>query len=115
MVRPDSELDVTVLILLFRTGSKMFERDLRLWAKQKKQVISVIHSLNDHSNIRVVEDSNSTVLECTHSFPKDQLDSNHIHRTRRRDSKLYFPKSEREIFRLLGLEWVDPRFRNADA
>ncbi|KAH0829157.1 hypothetical protein J3R83DRAFT_2666 [Lanmaoa asiatica] len=52
------------------TGSTMFERDLRLWAKQKK--------------------------------------------SRRHDSKLFFPKSEREVFDLLGLTYVHPTLRNAD-
>ncbi|KAI6009829.1 hypothetical protein EDC04DRAFT_2771985, partial [Pisolithus marmoratus] len=52
------------------TGSTMFQRDLRLWAKQQK--------------------------------------------SRRRDSKLYFPKSEREVFEVLGLTYVHPSLRNAD-
>ncbi|KAJ8076730.1 hypothetical protein PM082_001153 [Marasmius tenuissimus] len=62
------------------TGSKMFERDLRLWAKEEKGM---------------------------------KFDSSGI--TRRHDSKLYFPRSEQEVFKLLGLEWVDPTMRNADA
>ncbi|KAF8653272.1 hypothetical protein AX16_003974 [Volvariella volvacea WC 439] len=50
------------------------------------------------------------------SVAKDQglkFDSSGL--MRRRDSKLYFPKSEKEIFDILGLEWVDPTMRNADA
>ena len=35
--------------------------------------------------------------------------------TRRHDSKLFMPKSEKEIFDILGLQWVDPELRNADA
>ncbi|KAK7036418.1 hypothetical protein VNI00_011615 [Paramarasmius palmivorus] len=62
------------------TGSKMFERDLRSWAKQEKGM---------------------------------KFDSSGI--SRRHDSKLYFPKSEPEVFSLLGLEWIDPTLRNADA
>ncbi|KAF9268570.1 Nucleotidyltransferase [Marasmius fiardii PR-910] len=62
------------------TGSKMFERDLRLWAKEEKGM---------------------------------KFDSSGI--TRRHDSKPYFPKSEREVFKILGLDWVDPIMRNADA
>ncbi|KAJ7072686.1 DNA polymerase mu [Mycena amicta] len=61
------------------TGSKMFERDLRLWAKER-------------------------------GF---NFDSNGI--TRRRDSKRYFPRSEQEVFSILGLGFLDPTMRNADA
>ncbi|KAE9411611.1 Nucleotidyltransferase, partial [Gymnopus androsaceus JB14] len=61
------------------TGSIMFERDLRFWAKQEKGM---------------------------------RFDSSGI--SRRHDSKLYFPKSEEEVFELLGLEWIDPTLRNAD-
>lgn len=61
------------------TGSKMFERDLRLWAKKEKGM---------------------------------KFDSSGM--TRRHDSKLYFPQSEKEVFELLGLEWIDPILRNAD-
>jgi len=35
-------------------------------------------------------------------------------RTRRRDTKPMFPKSERAVFEVLGLEWIDPTLRNAD-
>ncbi|KAF9501386.1 Nucleotidyltransferase [Pleurotus eryngii] len=59
------------------TGSKMFERDLRLWAKYEKGY---------------------------------KFDSTGI--TRRHDSKLFYPKSEQEVFEILGLEWVDPTLRN---
>ncbi|KAJ6589871.1 hypothetical protein DFH09DRAFT_976338 [Mycena vulgaris] len=62
------------------TGSKMFERDLRLWAKVERGL---------------------------------KFDSSGI--TRRRDSKQYFPRSEQEVFDILGLEWIDPTMRNADA
>ncbi|KAJ7125118.1 hypothetical protein C8R44DRAFT_782368 [Mycena epipterygia] len=62
------------------TGSKMFERDLRLWAKVERGL---------------------------------KFDSSGI--TRRRDSKQYFLHSEQEIFDILGLEWIDPTMRNADA
>lgn len=58
----------------------MFQRDLRLWAKQQKGM---------------------------------KFDSSGI--SRRRDSKLYFPKSEREVFEILGLAYVHPSLRNADA
>ncbi|KAF9228433.1 Nucleotidyltransferase [Gyrodon lividus] len=61
------------------TGSTMFERDLRLWAKQEKGL---------------------------------KFDSTGI--SRRHDSKLFFPKSEREVFELLGLTYVHPTLRNAD-
>ncbi|KAJ8696964.1 hypothetical protein PTI98_006783 [Pleurotus ostreatus] len=59
------------------TGSKMFERDLRLWAEHEKGY---------------------------------KFDSTGI--TRRHDSKLFYPKSEQEVFEILGLEWVDPTLRN---
>ncbi|KAJ4483506.1 DNA polymerase mu [Lentinula aciculospora] len=61
------------------TGSKMFERDLRLWAKQEKGM----------------------------KFGSSGISRLH-------DSKLYFPKSEREVFELLDLEWIHPTLRNAD-
>ncbi|KAJ6593470.1 hypothetical protein B0H19DRAFT_1090482 [Mycena capillaripes] len=60
------------------TGSKMFERDLRLWAKERGM----------------------------------KFDSSGM--TRRRDSKQYFPRSEQEVFDILGLEWIEPALRNAD-
>ncbi|KAA1470530.1 Nucleotidyltransferase [Dentipellis sp. KUC8613] len=60
------------------TGSTMFERDLRLWAKGKGL----------------------------------KFDSSGI--TRRRDSKLIFPKTEKDVFDVLGLPWIDPTLRNAD-
>ncbi|KAL4258767.1 DNA polymerase [Pleurotus pulmonarius] len=59
------------------TGSRMFERDLRLWAKDEKGY---------------------------------KFDSTGI--TRRHDSRLFYPKSEQEVFEILGLEWVDPTLRN---
>lgn len=61
------------------TGSTMFERDLRLWAKERGM----------------------------------KFDSSGI--TRRRDSKAFYPKTEREVFEIFDLEWVDPIMRNADA
>ncbi|PIL32799.1 hypothetical protein GSI_04916 [Ganoderma sinense ZZ0214-1] len=61
------------------TGSIMFQRDLRQWAKDKLGM---------------------------------KFDSSGI--TRRYDSKEFYPKTEREVFDLLGLEWVDPTWRNAD-
>lgn len=35
-------------------------------------------------------------------------------RTRRYDSKQFYPKTEKEVFNLFGLEWVEPKWRNAD-
>ncbi|KAH9856763.1 Nucleotidyltransferase [Lenzites betulinus] len=61
------------------SGSIMFQRDLRQWAKDK-------HGM--------------------------KFDSSGI--TRRYDSKEIYPKTEKEVFELLGLEWVDPTWRNAD-
>ncbi|THH18302.1 hypothetical protein EUX98_g8985 [Antrodiella citrinella] len=55
------------------SGSIMFQRDLRQWAKDK----------------------------CGMKF-----DSSGI--TRRYDSKQFYPKTEKEVFDLLALEWVDP-------
>lgn len=34
--------------------------------------------------------------------------------TRRYDSGPFYPKTEKEVFDLFGLEWVDPIYRNAD-
>ncbi|KAF4621400.1 hypothetical protein D9613_000864 [Agrocybe pediades] len=61
------------------SGSKMFERDLRLWAKAEKGL---------------------------------KFDSSGL--TRRHDSKLFIPRSEQDVFDILGLDWVDPTMRNAD-
>ncbi|KAI0657690.1 Nucleotidyltransferase [Cubamyces menziesii] len=61
------------------SGSIMFQRDLRQWAKDK-------HGM--------------------------KFDSSGI--TRRYDSKEIYPKTEKEVFDLLGLEWIDPTWRNAD-
>ncbi|KAG2159155.1 uncharacterized protein EDB93DRAFT_1237870 [Suillus bovinus] len=61
------------------TGSTMFERDLRLWAKQRKGM---------------------------------KFDSSGI--SRRHDSKLYYPRTERDVFKVLGLVYVHPTLRNAD-
>ncbi|TFY83154.1 hypothetical protein EWM64_g845 [Hericium alpestre] len=60
------------------TGSLMFERDLRLWAKQRGL----------------------------------KFDSSGM--TRRRDSKHLYPQTEKEVFDILGLPWIDPTMRNAD-
>ncbi|CDO72628.1 hypothetical protein BN946_scf184985.g47 [Trametes cinnabarina] len=62
------------------SGSIMFQRDLRQWAKDKLGM---------------------------------KFDSSGI--TRRYDSKEIHPKTEKEVFDLFGLEWVDPTWRNADA
>ncbi|KAH6913918.1 DNA polymerase mu [Coprinopsis sp. MPI-PUGE-AT-0042] len=62
------------------SGSKMFQRDLRLWAKKEKGL---------------------------------KFDSNGL--TRRHDTRLFLPRSEKEVFDILGLDWVDPTMRNADA
>ncbi|KAF8161313.1 hypothetical protein B0H34DRAFT_840472 [Crassisporium funariophilum] len=61
------------------SGSKMFQRDLRLWAKAEKGL---------------------------------KFDSSGL--TRRHDSKLFVPRSEQEVFDILGLDWIDPTMRNAD-
>ena len=34
--------------------------------------------------------------------------------TRLHDSKQFYPRSEKEVFDLLGLEWIAPEWRNAD-
>ncbi|KAJ7594925.1 hypothetical protein C8J56DRAFT_1044643 [Mycena floridula] len=68
------------------TGSKLFERDLRLWAKNRQVFF--------HSN----------------TLPFDSSGITRLH-----DSKLFFPKSEHEVFDFLGLEFIRPEMRNADA
>jgi len=35
--------------------------------------------------------------------------------TRRRDSKQFSPRSEKEVFDVLELPWIPPELRNADA
>lgn len=61
------------------SGSKMFQRDLRRWAKDKKML---------------------------------KFDSTGI--THRWDSKQIVASSEEDVFRILGLEYVSPEWRNAD-
>ncbi|KAI0644908.1 Nucleotidyltransferase [Trametes meyenii] len=61
------------------SGSVMFQRDLRQWAKDK-------HGM--------------------------KFDSSGI--TRMYDSGDLYPKTEKEVFDLLGLQWIDPTLRNAD-
>ncbi|XP_006461257.1 hypothetical protein AGABI2DRAFT_118163 [Agaricus bisporus var. bisporus H97] len=61
------------------SGSRLFERDLRLWAKVEKGM---------------------------------KFDSSGL--TRRHDSKLFVPENEEDVFKILGLEWVDPTLRNAN-
>ncbi|KAF9529665.1 DNA polymerase mu [Crepidotus variabilis] len=61
------------------SGSKLFERDLRSWAKDRGL----------------------------------KFDSSGL--TRRHDSKLFLPRSEQEVFDILGLDWIDPTMRNANA
>jgi DNA polymerase IV len=62
------------------SGSTMFQRDLRWWAKHEKEM---------------------------------KFDSAGI--TRRRDTKIYYPRSEVEVFQTLGLEYIAAEWRNADA
>ncbi|EIN08428.1 Nucleotidyltransferase [Punctularia strigosozonata HHB-11173 SS5] len=68
------------------TGSTVFERDLRLWAKNEKRVTCGI-------------------FDATRSLT----------RTRRRDSKMMYAQTEKEVFDIMGLPWIDPTLRNADA
>ncbi|KAI0062418.1 Nucleotidyltransferase [Artomyces pyxidatus] len=35
--------------------------------------------------------------------------------TRRHDSKVFYPRTEKEVFDIFGLPWIDPSLRNADA
>jgi len=61
------------------SGSRLFERDLRSWAKAQKGL---------------------------------KFDSSGM--TRRHDSRLFLPRSEQEVFDILGLDWIDPTMRNAN-
>ncbi|PPQ63044.1 hypothetical protein CVT24_005990 [Panaeolus cyanescens] len=80
------------------SGSKMFERDLRLYAKEEKYVDSAYR----------IESLSKSHLRRGLKFDSSGL-------TRRRDSLLYVPRSEEEVFQILGLDWIDPTMRNADA
>ena len=117
------QLTKSLSFQICRTGSKMFERDLRLWAKEKKcvcprsmddlqKLISLKHFTRyaKRFEIRQFWDVSCFVLFrlIIYYRLKDC-------RTRRRDSKRYYPKSEREVFDILGLEWIDPTLRNANA
>lgn len=97
-----------VFLLLFmhvadvakRSGSIMFQRDLRQWAKDRCGMKF------DSSGMCV------PLLLCAHfDF---RLTRPALERTRRYDSKEFHPRTEKEAFELLGLEWVDPVWRNAD-
>ncbi|KAH9006161.1 Nucleotidyltransferase [Lactarius hatsudake] len=70
------------------TGGTMFERDLRMAAKSMCANLGL-------------------------SARGLKFDSTGI--TRRRDSKLFYPRSEKEVFDIIGLPWVDPTLRNTDA
>ncbi|KAJ3737501.1 DNA polymerase mu [Lentinula guzmanii] len=88
------------------TGSRMFERDLKLWAKQE-DVIGI-----EQSWVRGMK-FDSSGMQVARAMKSD-LQLMFISSSRRHDSKLYFPKSEEEVFKLLRLEWIDPTLRNAD-
>ncbi len=88
----------------------MFQRDLRQWAK-------------DRCGMKF-DSSGMCVFPCLLPFALCPflfgralglwLTRLLIGRTRRFDSKDFHPRTEKEAFELLGLEWVDPVWRNAD-
>jgi len=43
---------------------------------------------------------------------KGKFDSSGL--TRRHDFKLLIPRSEEDVFDILGLDWINPTMRNAD-
>ncbi|KAH9174946.1 Nucleotidyltransferase [Lactarius sanguifluus] len=81
------------------TGGTMFERDLRMACEI--DVCSVFFCRPDESRLISVSASGL------------KFDSTGI--TRRQDSKLFYPRSEKEVFDIIGLPWVDPTLRNTDA
>lgn len=50
-----------------------------------------------------------------HSVGEINILTSMISSTRRRDSRLTFPRSEKEIFDIIGIPWVKPTLRNTDA
>ncbi|KAG8932614.1 hypothetical protein FRC02_000864 [Tulasnella sp. 418] len=77
------------------TGSTQFERDLRLWANTKYVIIS--------ENMPHTEDYPDRGL---------RFDSSGI--LSLNDGRVVVAKSEHEVFRILGLDYIDPVWRNAD-
>jgi len=55
-------------------------------------------------------------LECTFETPCEPKKHTEvvISSTRRRDSQLIYPRSEKEVFDIIGLPWVHPTLRNTD-
>jgi DNA polymerase IV len=74
----------------------MFERDLRSWCKEKKYAPQV------HSRRRL------TRYQCR----QYKFDSSGL--TRRRDAARIAVRSERHLFQLVGLPYIDPIYRNCD-
>jgi hypothetical protein len=62
-------------------------------------------------------DSSGLYVPNPHSVTekKNKYTDIHISSNRRRDSQLIFPRSEKEIFDIIGIPWVDPTLRNTDA
>ncbi|KAG9119524.1 hypothetical protein FRC07_005413 [Ceratobasidium sp. 392] len=88
------------------TGSKQFERDLRIHAKQK----SVSYRARCLSILIVL--ILATLRSLMHDRSGMKFDSGGI--TRQRDSEPIMAYSEQDVFKELGLEYVEPEMRNAD-
>jgi hypothetical protein len=98
----------------------MFERDLRLWAKVE-WCVRPVHERDTVTKFRIPQQHEIRQLRdvIMASCASPRISSSRFfcppHSTRRRDSKRYFPRSEQEVFEILGLEWIDPTLRNADS
>lgn len=94
----------------------MFERDLRRWAKDMRlvhlQLIGyyLICTLYQYNRKWKFDSSGMYAYFSLFAIATLLIAA----RTRLSDSSLIHARSEREVFELCGLEWVDPTLRNAD-
>lgn len=98
----------------------MFQRDLRLAAKSVYvRVCSLLQPDQTQANSLdsgLKFDSSGLYVPNPRSVAKKKKDTDiYISSNRRRDSQLIFPRSEKEIFDIIGIPWVDPTLRNTDA
>jgi DNA polymerase mu len=108
------------LAVLGWSGSMMFERDLK-YVAQTLCCLSTLTAFSLNSNRRYAENEMQVTLE-QGMFTKQltlpvyrnlKFDSGRF--ADRSTGEEYFPKTEREIFDILALRYVRPKWRNADA
>jgi DNA polymerase IV len=96
------------------TGATMFQRDLRSAAKAVfvRHFFCYVILANRFVGRGLKFDSSAMYVQIFASSRDTHIV---IFSTRRRDSHLIFPRSEKEVFDVIGLPWVDPTLRNTDA